>query len=269
MSVPPAPLPLPVTVPDNHTHLDIVGGDPTGPLDAAEAVGVDRVVQVAIDVPSSRWAAELADRDRRVLAAVALHPNDAPALPDLDGALRAIDELADRPRVRAIGETGLDFFRTGPEGRAAQEASFRAHIGIAKRHGKALVIHDRDAHADVLRVLDEEGAPDAVVLHCYSGDAEFARQCLRRGYVLSFSGTVTFKNAPYLREAARITPPDQMMVETDAPFLAPMPYRGKPNAPYLIPVTVRALAEITGRDLGELCAALSATTERVYGSWSG
>jgi TatD DNase family protein len=201
------------------------------------------------------------------VATVALHPNDAPRVPDLDGALREIESLAADPRVRGIGETGLDTFRTGEEGRAAQEASFRAHIGFAKRYGKPLVIHDRDAHADVLRVLDSEGAPDTVVLHCFSGDAEFARECVARGYVLSFAGTVTFGNAAALREAAVVTPADQLLVETDAPYLTPMPYRGRPNASYLIPLTVRALAEVKKADLDELCAAISATGDRVFGPW--
>jgi TatD DNase family protein len=265
---PPPPEPLAVPVPDSHTHLDIVGGDPAAGIKAAREVGVDRLVQVGVDLESSRWAADLAATEPAVLATVALHPNEAPRLADLDSALRAIEDLAGLPRVRGVGETGLDHFRTGEDGRAAQERSFRAHIAIAKRFGKALVIHDRDAHADVLRVLDEEGSPDTVVLHCFSGDGVFAAECVRRGYVLSFAGTVTFKNAANLREAALVTPPDQMMVETDAPYLTPMPYRGRPNAPYLIPLTVRSLAETTGRDLDELCARISATTERVFAGWS-
>lgn len=265
---PPPPEPLAVPVPDSHTHLDIVGGDPGVGIEAARQVGIDRLVQVGVDLDSSRWATDLAAARPAVLAAVALHPNEAPRLADLDSALREIEELARQPRVRGIGETGLDYFRTGEDGRSAQERSFRAHIAIAKRYGKALVIHDRDAHADVLRVLDEEGAPDTVVLHCFSGDRAFAAECVRRGYVLSFAGTVTFKNAANLREAAQVTPPDQMMVETDAPYLTPMPYRGRPNAPYLVPLTVRSLAETTGRDLDELCEAISATTERVFGGWS-
>jgi TatD DNase family protein len=264
---PPPPEPLAVPVPDSHTHLDIVGGDPVAGIEGARAVGIDRLVQVGVDLGSSRWAADLAQVQPAVLAAVALHPNEAPRLTDLDSALREIEGLAERPDVRGVGETGLDFFRTGPDGRAAQERSFRAHIAIAKRFRKALVIHDRDAHADVLRVLDEEGAPDTVVLHCFSGDRAFATECVRRGYVLSFAGTVTFKNAANLREAAQVTPPEQMMVETDAPYLTPTPHRGRPNAPYLIPLTVRSLAGTTGRDLDELCAAISATTERVFGGW--
>ncbi len=254
---------------DSHTHLDIVGGDPAAQIEAAAAVGVDRLVQVGTDVDSSRWAVRLAQRHPEVVAAVGLHPNDAPRLSaaDLDEALRVIDQLAGEPRVRAVGETGLDTFRTGPEGRAAQEASFRAQIAIAKRHGKALVIHDRDAHAEVLRVLDEEGPPATVVMHCFSGDAEFARACVRRGFVLSFAGTVTFRNAPHLREAAAVCPVDQLLVETDAPFLTPMPYRGRPNAPYLIPLTVRSLAQTKAVDLDALCAAISATGERVFGRW--
>ncbi|OJF15164.1 TatD family hydrolase [Couchioplanes caeruleus] len=274
---PPAPEPLAVPVFDSHTHLDITvheqgvpggGDDPVEALiTAAAKVGVDRLVQVGVDVASSRWGAALAARHPSVLATVALHPNEAPTLADLDEALREIETLAAEPRVRGLGETGLDTFRTGEAGRPAQERSFRAHIAIAKRHGKPLIIHDRDAHQDVLRVLDEEGAPDTVVLHCFSGDAEFAAECVRRGYLLSFAGTVTFASAGDLRAAAALTPPEQMLVETDAPYLTPAPHRGRPNASYLIPVTVRALAEVTGRDLDALCAAISTNGERVFGPW--
>jgi TatD DNase family protein len=274
---PPAPEPLAVPVFDSHTHLDLTvaeAGVPGGAADPIEALitaaakaGVDRIVQVGVDVDSSRWGAELAARHPSVLAAVALHPNEAPRLDDLDEALREIEALAAEPRVRGIGETGLDTFRTGEEGRLAQETSFRAHIAIAKRYAKALIIHDREAHDDVLRVLDEEGAPETVILHCFSGDADFAAECVRRGYFLSFAGTVTFGNASGLREAAALTPPEQMLVETDAPYLTPMPYRGRPNASYLIPLTVRALAATAGTDLDTLCAAISATGERVLGPW--
>jgi TatD DNase family protein len=252
---------------DSHTHLDIVGDEPGGQIAAAAAVGVDRLVQVGVDVASSHWGARLAEEHPQVLATVAIHPNEAPRLSELDEALRAIEALAAQPRVRGIGETGLDHFRTGEAGRSAQETSFRAHIAIAKRYGKALVIHDRDAHADVLRVLDDEGAPDAVVMHCFSGDAAFADECLRRGFVLSFAGTVTFGSARPLREAAARTPGSAMLVETDAPYLTPMPYRGRPNGSYLIPLTMRALAEATGTDLARLCADVSATGERVFGPW--
>jgi TatD DNase family protein len=281
---PPPPEPLAVPVFDSHTHLDLTvheagipaagaGGDPVdGLLSMAAAVGVDRVVQVGVDVASSRWGADLAARNDAVLATVAIHPNEAPRLAAkdpavLDEALRAVEALAGEPRVRGIGETGLDTFRTGDDGRAAQEHSFRAHVAFAKRHGKALVIHDRDAHDDVLRVLDDEGAPDTVVLHCFSGDAVFAAECVRRGYHLSFAGTVTFAKAGQLREAATRTPLGQLLVETDAPYLTPTPYRGRPNASYLIPVTVRALAAATGADLDALCAAISANGERVFGPW--
>ncbi len=268
---PPAPEPLSVPVPDSHTHLDIVG-DGSVPvalagIEAARAVGVDRLVQVGCDVASSRWGAALAADQPSVVATVALHPNEAPRVADLDESLRVIEGLAALQRVRGVGETGLDTFRTGPEGTAAQERSFRAHIAIAKRFGKPLMIHDREAHDDVLRVLDEEGAPDVVVMHCFSGDEAFAKACIERGFVLSFAGTVTFKNAQNLRDAAMITPRSQMLVETDAPYLTPMPYRGRPNAPYLIPVTVRALAETTGHDLDELCADISETANRVFGPW--
>ncbi|GLY03374.1 MULTISPECIES: TatD family hydrolase [Actinoplanes] len=273
---PPAPEPLAVPVFDSHTHLDLTvqeaglpgDGDPVEALIAAAAKsGVDRLVQVGVDVASSQWGADLAERHESVLAAVALHPNDAPRVDDLDESLRAIEALAARPRVRGVGETGMDTFRTGDEGRAAQEESFRAHIAIAKRHGKALIIHDRQAHAEVLRILDDEGAPEKVVMHCFSGDAEFAAECVRRGFFLSFAGTVTFASAGNLREAAAITPPEQMMVETDAPYLTPTPFRGRPNASYLIPITMRALAQARGVDLDTLCATVSANGERVFGSW--
>ncbi|HEX6870448.1 MAG TPA: TatD family hydrolase [Micromonosporaceae bacterium] len=264
---PPPPEPLPVAVLDSHTHLDIVGVDPAEQIRAAAAVGVDRLVQVGVDVASSRWGVELARSEPAVLATVAVHPNEAPRLAELDEALREIERLAGEERVRGIGETGLDTFRTGADGRAAQEASFRAHIAIAKRFDQTLVIHDRDAHADILRVVDEEGAPDRVVMHCFSGDADFAAECLRRGFVLSFAGTVTFANASALRAAAAVTPLDRMLVETDAPYLTPMPYRGRPNGSYLIPLTVRALAQATGADLAEVCAAISANGERMFGPW--
>ncbi|MGI5178987.1 TatD family hydrolase [Dactylosporangium sp. CA-152071] len=272
---PPAPEPLPVAVLDSHTHIDITleGDGQNGPttvaeaLDRAKAAGVDRLVQVGVDVESSRWGVQVAEEHPDVVATVALHPNDAPRQADLDGALREIERLAAHPRVRGIGETGLDYFRTGDDGRKAQHESFRAHISIAKRYGKTLVIHDRDAHDDILRVLDEEGSPDQVVLHCYSGDEAFARECLDRGYLLSFAGTLTFGNAKDLRAAAAITPLDGLLVETDAPFLTPVPFRGRPNASYLIPLTVRALAEVAGHDLDTLCAAISANGTRAFGEW--
>jgi TatD DNase family protein len=275
---PPSPEPLPAL--DSHTHLDIVLGErPAGDehgewasdddvdaeIAAAVAVNVPRLVQVGVDVPSSRWSAALAARHPNVLAAVAIHPNEAGAADD--DALAEIDRLAAGPRVRAVGETGLDRYRTGPEGWAAQEASFRAHIRIAKDRGVALVIHDRDAHEEILRVLEDEGAPEHTVFHCFSGDAAFAEACVQRGYVLSFAGTLTFGNAGYLREAATLTPLDQLLVETDAPFLTPVPHRGRPNASRLVPHTVRALAEVKGVALEELCHALTATAERVFGTW--
>lgn len=263
-AAPPAPEPLNVPVLDSHTHLDLQETDVAAALAAAAAVGVTRVVQVGIDVPSSQWGAGIAAEFEPVLATVALHPNEAPRLADLDAALAEIDQLAALPQVRGVGETGLDYFRTEADGRAAQERSFRAHIEIAKRHGKALVIHDRDAHDDVLRVLAEEGAPEQVVFHCFSGGPELAKACAEHGYVMSFAGTITFKSAEPLREAARIAPRELLLVETDGPFLTPMPYRGRPNAPYLIPLTVRALAEVRGEDLDELCAAIWATGERVF-----
>ena len=279
---PSSPEPLPSAALDSHTHLDIVLGErPAGDehgewasdadvdaeIAAAVAVNVPRLVQVGVDVASSRWSAALAARHPNVLAAVALHPNEAGAGKATDDALAEIDRLAAQPRVRAVGETGLDRYRTGPEGWAAQEASFRAHIRIAKDRDVALVIHDREAHEEILRVLDDEGAPERTVFHCFSGDADFAKACLARGFVLSFAGTVTFGNAGNLREAAAITPVEQMLVETDAPFLTPMPHRGRPNSSRLVPHTVRALAEVTGTELAELCTGLTTTAERVFGDW--
>ncbi len=269
--LPPEPQALPSPVLDSHTHLDIVESgvkwSTAEQIEAAARVGVDRLVQVGVDVGSSRWAADLAGAHKAVVATVALHPNDAPRQSDLDAALAEIADLAGHERVRGIGETGLDYFRTKGDGLVVQELSFRAHIALAKAVGKPLVVHDRDAHAGILRVLDDEGAPADVVMHCFSGDAAFAAECVKRGFTLSFAGTVTFKNAPQLRDAAAITPLDRILVETDAPYLTPMPYRGRPNASYLIPVTVRALAEAKGVPLDEMCQAISANGERLFGPW--
>ncbi|MFJ1644605.1 TatD family hydrolase [Streptomyces sp. NPDC088258] len=281
---PPLPEPLRVAVADAHTHLDMQDSTVAEALESAAAVGVTTVVQVGCDLKGSRWAAETAGAYENVHAAVALHPNEAPRIvhgdPDgwsrqdareaggeaaLDEALAEIDRLAALEQVLGVGETGLDYFRTGPEGVAAQERSFRAHIEIAKRHGKALVIHDRDAHADVLRILAEEGAPERTVFHCYSGDAEMARICADAGYYLSFAGNVTFKNAQSLRDALKIAPSELILVETDAPFLTPAPYRGRPNAPYLIPVTLRAMAEVRGIGEDAMAEAIARNTARAFG----
>ncbi|MGW7572550.1 TatD family hydrolase [Streptomyces sp. NPDC054765] len=281
---PPLPEPLRVAVADSHTHLDMQESTVEEALAKAASVGVTTVVQVGCDLAGSRWAAETAAAHDSVHATVALHPNEAPRIvlgdPDgwsrqgareaggdaaLDAALAGIDELAALPQVRGIGETGLDHFRTGPDGRAAQERSFRAHIEIAKRHGKALVIHDREAHDDVLRILREEGAPERVVFHCYSGDAEMAEVCAAAGYFMSFAGNVTFKNAQPLRDALAVAPPELVLVETDAPFLTPAPYRGRANAPYLIPVTLRAMAEVKAVTEDHLATAIAANTARAFG----
>ena len=261
----PLPEPLPVDVLDAHTHPDIV--DPgTLPQQLAEAqsVGVRRLVATGVDVASSRWCAEVAAASEDVWAAVAVHPNEAHTVDD--AALAEIARLAALPQVRAVGETGMDLYRDTATP-AQQEASFRAHVQIAREAGVALVVHDRDAHEEVLAVLAQEGAPEHTVFHCFSGDVDVARRALSAGYVLSFAGTVTFRNAEGLREAARLCPPEQMLVETDAPFLTPHPYRGHPNTSATVPYTVRALAETTGRDLDELCAGIAATGERVFGPW--
>lgn len=269
-SAPPLPDPLRVPVADSHTHLDMQDTTVEEALAKAAAVGVDTVVQVGCDLERSRWAAETAAAHPSVHAAVALHPNEAPRLAErggdaLDAALAGIEKLAAQPQVLAVGETGLDYFRTGPGGVAAQQRSFRAHLAMAKRLDKALVIHDRDAHEDVLRILDEEGAPERTVFHCYSGDAEMARVCARHGWYMSFAGNVTFKNAQPLRDALAVAPPELVLVETDAPFLTPAPYRGRPNAPYLVPVTLRAMAEVKGMSEEALAGHVAANTARAFG----
>jgi TatD DNase family protein len=272
---PPLPEALVVPVYDNHTHLEIAhGADPIDyheQLDRASAVGVRGVVQVGTDLETSRWSAEQAAHEPRMLAAVALHPNEAPSYDEaggLDDALAEIAELATWPRVRAVGETGLDFFRTtSEEGRAAQYRSFEAHIEIAKENGMALQIHDRDAHAEVIATLKRVGAPERTVFHCFSGDAEMASICAENGWYLSFAGNITFKNAHNLRDALEAAPRALIMVETDAPYLTPMPYRGRPNAPYLIPHTLRAMAAHLGTDVSMLAAQISSNSELVYGRW--
>jgi TatD DNase family protein len=258
---------LPVV--DNHCHLDIADGEwleTRAAIDLARSVNVTRIVQIGCDLPGARWAVAAAAEHKELIAGVALHPNEAPKVEDLDAAMAEIEALAGaHDQVRAVGETGLDHFRTGEEGLAVQQESFRRHIDLAKRLDKTLVIHDRDAHDEVLRIVDEEGAPDRWVMHCFSGDVDFARACLDRGAHLSFAGTVTFKNAAKLRNALAITPLDRILVETDAPYLAPMPFRGRPNASYLVPHTVRAMAEVRGDELEGLCAAIDDNTERAFG----
>ncbi|WP_333770174.1 TatD family hydrolase [Streptomyces sp. IBSBF 2435] len=273
-TAPPAPEPLRVAVADSHTHLDMQSGSVADAVAQAAAVGVDTLVQVGCDLAGSRWAARTAAEWDRIWATVALHPNEAPRVADraseggragLDAEIDEIDALAALPQVLGVGETGLDYFRTGPDGVQDQQHSFRRHIDIAKRHGKALVIHDRDAHADVLRILQEEGAPPSVVFHCYSGDAEMAKVCAERGYYMSFAGTVSYKSAQNLRDAVAVAPLDRLLVETDAPFLTPVPHRGRPNAPYLIPVTLRAMAAARGDDEDRLATAIAANTARAFG----
>ena len=271
----PLPEPLPISVADAHAHIEIVTNDSPDSeavrkvLDEAKSVGVDRIVQVGYSAEQSEWCAALADLyPGRVLAAVALHPNEAPVVEDLVADMAIIERLAHLPRVRAIGETGLDYFRTPPELRGVQQESFKWHIELAKKTNKALVIHDRDSHEDVLSILLEVGAPEKTVFHCFSGDVEMAKTCIERGYILSFAGTMTFKNAPALRDAVKLVPHEQLLVETDSPFLAPTPHRGMQNTPAQIPTIVRAMAAERGEDLEALCEALSRNTERVFGSFA-
>ncbi len=289
--LPPLPERLRTEVIDTHCHLDIQDGWAPGELtdrttgdgDAwlsvdealarAASVGVTRIVQVGCDLPSARWSVQAATEHDHIVATVALHPNEAPRILEtqgravLEAAWDEIAELAAHPRVRGVGETGMDFFRTGDDGRAVQEESFRRHIALAKQLGKTLTIHDRNSHDDVIRILESEGAPENVVFHCYSGDAAMARYCTDRGWYLSFAGTVTFKNAQALRDSVAIAPLDRVLVETDAPYLTPMPYRGRPNASYLVPLTVRVLAESAGVDEDSMAAALWTNARRAFGDW--
>ena len=252
-----------------------------GVLAAAHAAGIERVITVGIDLESSRWSARCAAEYPSVFAAVAIHPNDTAAATGVAGGetaaeggdvasadvvLAEIETLAGLPQVRAVGETGLDYYRDHSDP-TLQREWFRAHIGIAKRTGKALMIHDRDAHEDVLRILAEEGAPDKVVFHCFSGDEQMAKRCADQGYVMSFAGNLTFASAQNLRDAAAVAPADLLLVETDAPFLTPVPYRGKPNSPALAAYTARRLAEVKNMDLAELCTLVTATGERIFGPW--
>ena len=273
----PAPQPeaLPVPTVDAHAHLEIVTN--AGPdsdevrkvLDDARDAGVDRVVQVGYSAEQSQWCVDAAEHWKgRVLAAVALHPNEAPVVEDLEHDWSIIAKLAEHPRVRAIGETGLDYFRTPPELRQRQQESFKWHIELAKKHNKALVIHDRDSHEDVLSVLLEVGAPEKTIFHCYSGDLAMAKICVDRGYILSFAGTLTFKNAPELREAVKIVPDDQLLVETDSPFLAPTQHRGALNTPAQIANIVRAMADERNVSDAELATTLSNNAERIFGSFA-
>jgi len=273
----PAPQPeaLPVPTVDAHAHLEIVTNaapdseEVRKVLDDARDAGVDRVVQVGYSAEQSQWCVDAADHWKgRVLAAVALHPNEAPVVEDLEHDWSIIAKLAEHPRVRAIGETGLDYFRTPPELRKRQQESFKWHIELAKKHSKALVIHDRDSHEDVLSVLLEVGAPEKTIFHCFSGDLEMAKICVERGYILSFAGTLTFKNAPQLREAVKIVPAEQLLVETDSPFLAPTPHRGALNTPAQIANIVRAMADERNVSDAELATTLSKNAERIFGSFA-
>ena len=271
----PLPEPLPVATVDSHAHMEIITD--TAPdsqevadiINEAKSVNVDRIVQVGYSAEQSRWCVAAAEKwNTSVLATVALHPNEAPVVADIEADWAVIAKLAEHPRVRAIGETGLDYFRTPPELRGRQQESFKWHIELAKKTKKALVIHDRDSHDDVLSVLLEVGAPEKTIFHCFSGDVAMAKTCIERGYILSFAGTLTFKNAPALREALTLVPIDQLLVETDSPFLAPMPHRGAGNTPAQIATIVRAMATERKNDLGELAFALSNNAERIFGSFA-
>jgi len=270
----PLPQPLKTKTVDSHAHLELIhNSEPDSPLikqtlAEAASVGIDRVVQVGYSAEQSIWSVKCAESFvGQVLAAVALHPNEAPVVEDLEKDLKVIEELAANPRVRAIGETGLDFFRTPENLRDRQKYSFSRHIKMAKEHKKALVIHDRDSHRAVLDLLIQEGAPANTIFHCYSGDAEMAKECIANEYILSFAGTVTFKNAPELREAVVLVPIEQLLVETDSPFLAPMPNRGALNTPAQIPNTLRVIADLRNESVDYLAGAISENAERIFGKF--
>jgi TatD DNase family protein len=268
--VPQPPEPLPAEALDSHCHLDLIERPVPEVLAEARAAGIVTVVTIGVDLPTSRWAADCADEHPDVYAAVAIHPNDtaraAASAGARDAVLAEIAALAQRPRVRAIGETGLDYYRdwAPPE---VQREWFRGHIEIAKQSGKALMIHDREAHEDVLRILDEVGPPERVVFHCFSGDAAMAKRCAEAGYFMSFAGNVTFSSAERLREAASAAPLELVLVETDAPFLTPVPNRGKPNSPAMVAHTLRAIAEVKHVAVADMCAAVTAAGERAFGPW--
>ena len=266
----PDPEPLPAMAFDSHCHLDLLDAPVADVMAAAAACGINRVVTVGCDLPSSHWAVKCAAGHDDVFAAVAIHPNEtvaaASSVAQRDSVLAEISELAGRPEVRAVGETGLDYYRDDAPP-AVQREWFRAHIGIAKQAGKALMIHDRDAHDDVLAMLAAEGAPEHVIFHCFSGDAAMAGKCADAGYMLSFAGTLTFANAPQLRAAAAVTPAELLLVETDAPFLTPAPNRGKANSPAQVAHTLRALAAVKQLDVAELCSVIQLNGERVFGPW--
>jgi TatD DNase family protein len=273
---PPLPEKLTTTTVDAHCHLDIEDEDifmsVEDSLAKAKAVGITGIVQVGVDIPSSKWAVKTAKEFSQIHATVALHPNEAPVIAlekgerALDEAIAEIAELAKEDVVRAIGETGVDFFRTSEEGRAFQEKSFRAHIQIANKLNKPVMVHDRDAHLDALRILDDEKAQQ-VIFHCFSGDKEFAQELVKRGWYLSFAGTCTFKNAQSLRDALQVTPLENVLVETDAPFLTPMPYRGYPNSSYMIPLTLATMAKEMNVDINTVADATRTNAEKLFGKF--
>ena len=285
-SWPPQPEALPHPVIDNHCHLDFADADENlsvaGHAERAAQSGITGQITIGSDMAAARWTAQLMEspaRPESIVGGVALHPNEAALHArghdhdgnPLIGLQDALDEIADLARTKnivTVGETGLDWFRTSrkdEQARAAQIEAFRFHIALAKELDLPMQIHDRDAHQDVLDVLDADGAPERTVLHCFSGDAAFARACLQRGFYLSFAGNITFKNADDLRAGLAEAGLHHVMVETDAPFLTPVPYRGRPNSSYLIPLTMAQIAETTGTTLEQACEAVDATTREVYG----
>jgi TatD DNase family protein len=248
---------------DTHCHLDHHDQlSPAEQVERARAAGVETMITIGTDMASSAQAIRTASRFDGVYACVGVHPNDAmEATPHV---LEVIDRLAREDVVVAIGETGLDYYRdhTTP---AQQEASFRAHIEIAKAHDRTLVIHCRDAWHDCLEVLEDQGAPERVVMHCFSGDLDVTRRCVEQGWYLSFAGNVTFANAQDLRDAAAAAPLELLLTETDSPFLTPHPHRGKRNDPSYVPYVLRTLAQVQDRPIDEVEQVVEANAARAFG----
>ncbi len=249
-------------IPDSHAHLDLIEAPVEEVLREAAAAGVGPIITIGINLESSALAVE-ATRHPGVFASVGIHPNDTADA--VTGSFERLEELArSSGRVVAIGETGLDYYRDrSPAGRQAQ--ALREHARLAARLGKPLIVHDRQAHADVLEILAEEARGVRVVMHCFSGDEPVLRECLSRGYYISFAGPLTFKSNKETRRLATLAPADRLLVETDAPFLSPEPYRGKPNSPARVRVVAEELARVRSLSLEEMEETLAANTERVFG----
>ena len=251
---------------DSHCHLNYSGlvEDQPAVLDRARAAGVSLMVNIA--TRRSEWDEVLATAEREddVMASVGIHPHEADQHPEVDTSL--LVERAAHPRVVGIGETGLDYYYDHSD-REQQRRSFRTHIAAARETGLPLIVHSRDAEEDTIAMLESELAAGAfpALIHCFTGSADFATRVLELGLSISISGIVTFKNAQALQEVARTLPEDRMLIETDSPFLAPVPHRGKKCEPAFVADTARFLAELRGESLERLAAVTTANFHRLFG----